>query len=352
MLFASRIASCFVSADGLPVNYLLNPKSGCSTILQYLWRVLDKQRGTTSFAGNPHAKGPWLEPGDWNIFSIEEIAARPTFSVVRNPYARALSAYLSKVGERKEDAAVGEDLFVWNQFREHFALPPDAQPSFDEYLEMIETEPAEMMDRHWSPQYYNLLQPVARVDRVFYLEDFVFPQAFLRGYFGEMMPRSSFGYRDARYRLRKFYTPSAIERVERIYAIDFETFGYSKSMEQHRVRRPVDRLPGSPEGLTPFLKYMAVTTTPARFEHLDRFERLNEADFSTAMARFMIGGSAENQATSIEAMLAAKLDNWMALREVATVCAERGMGDEALRIEAAADAAHRRILERRSPPAA
>jgi hypothetical protein len=340
MLFQPRVRTHFVTAPDLPVNYLLNAKGGCTTVMEHLWRELDRLRGQKTFKGDPHASGPWTRIADLAVEDVDAIVARPTFTMVRNPFARALSGYLSKVGERKED------VFVWGLFRHRFGLDEDAVPTFDEYLEMIEGEPPEMMDRHWSPQYRNLLQPTARIDRVFYLEDFIYAQAFMRSYFPEPMKRSARGFRDARARLESLYTPSAIDRVRRIYAIDFETFGYSTDMSEHRPRAPIDRLRGLPEGLAPFLKFMAASDWKDKLIHLDRFEALHGVDTGSRMARFATGGLNAARAAAAGAILETCGSNWMILREIATIYGRRNMPDEQARFETAADRVHRTILDR------
>ena len=339
MLFQSRLNSCFIFADDLPLNYVLSAKSGCSTILTHMWRGLDQTRGVTTFEGDPHAGWPWGRIWESTPDEIEAIARRTTFTVVRNPFARALSGYLSKVGERKDD-----DLFIWNDFSRRFGLHPDARPSFDEYLELIEREPPEMMDVHWSPQYLSLLQPVARIDKVFYLEDQQPLAQFLQPYFSHELKRSGFGFRDARSRLERFYTPQAIERVQRIYALDFETFGYDTALNADGPIRPISSISGSQSGIVPLLQHMAAKDWESKLAYLDAFERENGSDYSTAMTRFSCGGPEEGRTQAADLILATRPDNWLVLREIEGSYLAHGDTARAAVFGDAAEAAHQAII--------
>lgn len=346
MLFQSRVRTHFITAPDLPFNYVLNPKAGCTTVAEHLWRILDKQRGTKTFKGDPHASGPWLRINECPVDTIDEVVAKPTISMVRNPYARALSGYLSKVGERKEDT------FVWAQFCERFRIATDAVPTFAEYLSLIERERPEMMDRHWAPQYQNLLQPTARIDRIFYLEDFMYLQAYVGTYFKERMKRSLRGFRDARTRLDGFYTPEIIEQVQRIYAVDFKTFGYSTDIKAQRPHAPIDSFGGLPEGLAPFLKYMAAKEWQEKLVHLDHFEQLHGKDYSTAMARFSVGGPNGARNAAANYVLKVSPPNWMILREIAAIYGRRKMPARQAEFNATAEMVHRALLTpvRPGPP--
>jgi hypothetical protein len=311
-LLHSRVNSHLIFAPELPVNYVLNAKGGCSTILTHLWKILDDIRGSASFNGDPHAAWPWGRISDCSVREISHVSVRRTFTMVRNPFARALSAYLSKIGQRKDS-----DLFVWNIFRERFALAADARPSFDDYLEMIEREPVEMMDIHWAPQVRNLMQPAARIDDIFYLESIEELHVFLEQWSNMPVARSDVGKRDAVDKMAHYYTPRAIERVRRIYADDFDIFGYEPDYREQASQRPIRQMAGSPGGIGPLLKYMAAENWDEKLSFLDKHEALSGSDFSTAMARFCCGGPEEGRVRAVETIMAECPRNWLLLREVA-----------------------------------
>ncbi|WP_256325664.1 sulfotransferase family 2 domain-containing protein [Sphingomonas sp. YR710] len=342
MLFQSRVTSCFIFSDQTPLVYILNPKSGCSTVLGYMWQVVDNLRDTQTFSGDPHGAGPWQRIADMPAESVDAVVARSTFSIVRNPFARALSGYLSKIGERSQ-----QDLFVWRQFQDRFGLPDNAVPTFDEYLEMIEREPVEMMDPHWSPQYFNLLQPVARIDHLFYLENMLPAVEYLQQHLSGRMMRSNIGFRDARTRLDHFYTQSAIDRVSHIYAMDFEMLGYSQDITLQRAVKPIASLEGRPEGLSPMLKHMATKDWQEKLAHLDHFERLNGVDAATAMARFCCGGEEQSRMRAAESVLLSSPKNWLVLREIAAMFTAHGQHEKAARFAAAAESVHQAIRWRK-----
>lgn len=101
------------------------------------------------------------------------------------------------------------------------------------------------MDRHWAPQIKNLLQPLARVDRIFYVEDIKYLSAYIRKHGLSELERSPLGFRGARDRLNDYLSGSSIEKIQRIYAADFDMFGYS---EDPLVDSPIDPIE-SPAGL-------------------------------------------------------------------------------------------------------
>lgn len=138
------------------------------------------------------------------------------FTFVRNPYVRVLSAYLDKI-ERK--AAQGNGKAI----------------SFSEFLRQLERGDL-YRNAHWAPQASLLLLPVTEYDfigRVESLErDLAAVLATLQGRPGDRPPRSALGnWTGAGGRLAQYYDDDSLAIVRRLYARDFEAFGYEPAID-------------------------------------------------------------------------------------------------------------------------
>jgi len=209
-------------AAELGLIYLNNPKAGCSTIKFSLWAAVDDRTGTKTFGGNVHSRkaGPFprdlfaLDPDDLRKFSGASM-----FSVVRNPFSRILAAYLDKIPN---------DPFVWAGFHEGFGLRPKLgkdEFAFGDFLRLIEVAPPELLDGHFRPQTDNLLEPYAKPDRIFHLEEMRSAEQFLAG-FGVALQTHVPHATQSVDRLPEFFDSECIGLVRKIYARDFK-FGYS-----------------------------------------------------------------------------------------------------------------------------
>lgn len=133
------------------------------------------------------------------------------FAMVRNPYARTLSAYLDKV-ERK-------------------ARMHDRASRFEDFVTYLENDGL-YRNAHWAPQTALLLLPPERFDFFGKVERYAEDWAqVLRGLQGlEPGAASTPGIFDnatgANDKLARYYTPALAERVARLYRADFAAFGY------------------------------------------------------------------------------------------------------------------------------
>ncbi len=166
-------------------------------------------------------------PSSRILFAEKSFSMRDAvmFSVVRNPFVRLLSAYLSKIGKRNNS--------TWRSFCYRFQLNPLLTPrelSFSHFLRIIAEEPDELLDRHFAPQYMNLLLPfssprfVGRVEGVEKVGEFL---SEFRIPFETRRPHTT----DARNQLIQAYSAESIEWVKMKYADDFRLFGYSTDIE-------------------------------------------------------------------------------------------------------------------------
>lgn len=200
-----------------PVVYVNNPKCGCSTVKNSLKqaqaaRFRSEGRHVFELHDDPHVADDCLKRK--GIADLRDGGERLVISCARNPFTRALSAYLDKVAHG--------DISAYRELR------GQRPASFEAFLDvLIRAEPS-VLDSHFCPQYVNLGLPKIKYDAIFYLENVVSLQKSLRRMFGDFeletfAPHS----RSAQQKMQAFYTPRAIALVQRIYADDFAYLGYS-----------------------------------------------------------------------------------------------------------------------------
>lgn len=157
------------------------------------------------------------------------------FAFVRNPFLRALSAYLDKFCDSSRPpflAAVATESYI----RHHRSSPGPAPVSFREFLEYIASQDPTRMDRHWRPLTDALLLPRIRYDQLGRVER-------LGEDFGRVLERIGARKHAARAagpptnvthagdQIATHYDGPCVDLVRRIYRRDFEAFGYSLDPE-------------------------------------------------------------------------------------------------------------------------
>jgi hypothetical protein len=209
----------------LPLIYVGNPKAGCSTIKQSLKAA---QADLFARANRPFRREESPHSDDECLrrkgLAPADCRGRYLFTCVRNPFVRALSAYLDKVE--------GQD---WSKFSE---LQSMRDVSFEAFLRAIDQYPPSRLDDHFRPQHINLNSANVAYDAVFFLEN----ANAIGSYLAEIVPgfrldRFSPHARGAAEKMGSYYSPSTIELVRQIYAKDFEAFGYSRDVE-NALRSP------------------------------------------------------------------------------------------------------------------
>jgi Sulfotransferase family len=206
------------------VVYVKNPKAGCSTILVWLDRL---HTGEEDFRfTNIHKEHRLPTIGDVGRRVVLRMlsGAAYRFSFVRNPLRRFESAYWDKLvrsGRYRLKAAA------------ELGLPsdPDTIVTFEQFLGAVEQQdPVSEMDPHWRPQHINLLHPLVAYDHVGRLESFAddlervreeagLPHVPIEAKNASRSSKSPDSVFDGR--------PDLVRRVERLYAKDFELYGYS-----------------------------------------------------------------------------------------------------------------------------
>lgn len=203
------------------VVYVKNPKAACSTLTGWLDRIhtgdLDHE------FGNVHKEHRVPRIGPRNRREVLEMLSGKAyrFAFVRHPAQRLESAYRDKIVDNtrwrpKVAGALGID------------VAPDETVSFERFLGAVERQhPVTGMNPHWRPQHVNLMHPVISYDRVGRIENF---DADLRRVTDEAgLPTTPYAVRNsARRRPDSVYAgrPDLLRRVEELYALDMELYGY------------------------------------------------------------------------------------------------------------------------------
>ncbi len=101
--------------------------------------------------------------------------------------------------------------------------------TFEAFLDLIEQQdPLTEMDPHWRPQHVNLLHPLVHFDRIGKLETFAADLELIRQEAG--LPPAPLETRNVSRRPREGSVydgrPDLVRRVQQLYALDFELYGY------------------------------------------------------------------------------------------------------------------------------
>lgn len=183
------------------IAYLLNPKVACTTIQNSL---------LSGEVGNVH---------DINNFPPYNNPFVPIFTVVRNPFDRAVSAYLDKVVSQK-------DLVVWKNFVESLGLDVDYDISFEQYLDiLLNYSNLSTADKHFRPQVYNMhgITP----SFIGYLEDMKSVTEHLSNFGIEIINRIPHKTDTKSKKVALLEKKSVQEKIIQLYNVDFESYGYS-----------------------------------------------------------------------------------------------------------------------------
>ena len=253
------INDCVRYAPALDLLYLNNPKCGCTTIKHALWLASDARGGKNTFDGNVHDRK--VDPFVKNVFRLpagqrERVAQAIVFSVVRNPFARALSAYADKVAN---------DPAVWPVFVKRFGLKASTgkkELSFADFLGLVAVADDGLLDGHFRPQCRNLLLPLARPMFVGRVENMAAVSSFLKAH-GIPFRNERMHSTRSQEKFAALYDERAASLVRKRYTEDFARFGYSTELADTRARPKTDALPATPAREDPLLQWLATRRAPA-----------------------------------------------------------------------------------------
>ncbi len=181
------------------------PKAANSTVVTTLARIKCGQ-GIPS----KEAKKLFRTPSQLSGREVEKIPSLFTFTVVRNPYTRTLSAYLDKVERR--------------------ALRDNRRTSFREFLQSLKNGKL-YSNGHWAPQSALLLLPLDQFDLIGKVEslDSVLPliEEKVQGsppqeHFKSFLANAT----GASTKLSAYYDAESAEMVRFLYQDDFTLFNY------------------------------------------------------------------------------------------------------------------------------
>jgi len=212
--------------------YHSTPKVACSTTLLTLQRaeIEDPDFFYPEFE-DIHEKNLSALLRPTQIGSLSRLLASPhyfKFCFVRNPFTRILSCYLDKMeGGHPHKRVV---LSLLGRPAEDLSQPV----SFEEFLDAIATQHISEMQDHWFIQWYHLGEGRLPFDIIGRFE--TFPRDF-----GEILERIGIdvttyyaqevrNVTNAGRLLEQYYDKRLAELVRRIYAVDFEHFGYPRDL--------------------------------------------------------------------------------------------------------------------------
>lgn len=211
--------------------YIETPKVACSTVKATLHAIATGEKSTDTFAGIHQRRRSPL-PSFQEVENIEDELARTDqfrFCFVRNPYTRTLSAYRDKIqgGDTKMRRAIYKAL----------KLPEGHQDviPFEQFLEVVEAQRPKQMNPHYRVQYYQTMQGLIPYDFVGRFETFA---ADFASVLDKISADTGGNTADMIQTIRPHSTASddtaiaalsAREKalIQKIYALDFEHFGYS-----------------------------------------------------------------------------------------------------------------------------
>lgn len=231
-----------------PIVYCSIPKAGCTTIKHLMYYIDNGAYYPDHLAihNDPHAL-LWARSEERDDY-IEAIQKRKiTFTFVREPFARAYSAFNEKIHFTSKYSFPAFRAMLINEYGAVFPdtaetiTPAHHSDNFLKFLHLVRdgmTEPVrKKWDPHWAPQ-TQLLAMFRRyisIDLVGRLEAFTPAMAYVLE-IGEvkrpvdLSVRFNEGPRPP-YRLQEIMTPPILETLLGLYGEDIEHFGYGEAVK-------------------------------------------------------------------------------------------------------------------------
>lgn len=231
----------YASFIGKNNNYVFieTPKAACSTLKRVLidldgYEIAYSQRGiesSTVMCVHDRAINPIKNISKCNSETIENLFKNPgvvRFCVVRNPYARIVSAWADKVRQKEPGYSI-----MWQKIASYFGYSPSVSPSFANFVKFItDIEKVNNCNIHWRGMTYLLLPDLIKYTHILHTESL---SADLAQVFNVISPDL-----DSEIILKKFKTNECLpvnwrdyydeeiaNRVAGFYKEDFQQFGYS-----------------------------------------------------------------------------------------------------------------------------
>jgi hypothetical protein len=230
-LYESQELPTILFGETRPLSYVLNPKAACTLALHFLflvnhgYRYFDLAHIHFSRTALLQLHGPELDPRILNKFLK---LAPETFSIVRNPLRRFVSAFVQKVLTDGDPGYVSfRDLLT---SRHGIDLSPEADPArtclaFAKWIASHD-EP-KSVDPHFRPQHVNLAMGGRfNVDTILRLEDRDALSAFFSKWIGAEKAKwfLSIPFNVQKYAADEIVTDELEDVVRTVYAEDYKLF--------------------------------------------------------------------------------------------------------------------------------
>ena len=220
----SLFVPSFHGFPGENISFVEVPKAGSSTTLLTLINAHAMKHGLAAVTVPRQPEGKSRTIG----FRSKErppfceiIRDRYLFSMVRNPFARVLSAYLDKVKHRND---------IYLSFARYVGIDLAKDISFTEFLTHLAAMRGRVLNRHWAPQTGVIQARALRYDFVGALETIgddlgliLRNCGFSDSHIQSFIPHA----RKSGSKIADFYDDTATDLVREIYRDDFRLLGYS-----------------------------------------------------------------------------------------------------------------------------
>jgi hypothetical protein len=224
----------FIFSPLLKVAYCPVPKAACSSWKAYFRQAIglpptdaqtlhDRERNGLTYA--------WMIDRETLLRAFYGYPSYFRFVVTRNPYTRLASAYFDLVNPVERDGLRGA---WWAEIlRALYAHSRDLRPSetpplsFEMFVRALDIDNCHNRNRHWQPQTTLAMPKLIRYDLVVKLEELDQHIESIRQRIGCRLPMT-FRLNATSYptNARELYTPELKAIVQRLYASDFNRFGY------------------------------------------------------------------------------------------------------------------------------
>jgi hypothetical protein len=210
--------------------YVETPKVGC-TLIKRVMQFAECGFDEDALPEDVHDRrtSPLRSPKDDLAGFLAELESDAclTFSFVRNPFTRFLSAYLDKI--------VGDPAVLTKRQKKLGIGPGPERPSFDEFVELVSNQTALDMDVHWAPQSFLLGWPrvrygfLGRFERLTEDLDTLMAARGLRYPIGARRLAISHAT-GADKKLAAYFSEKTRQRIVDIYGDDFSHFAYPTTL--------------------------------------------------------------------------------------------------------------------------